>query len=129
MPPLLARFEADILVTQLGVDTHYLDPLANLALTTRGQAAVFGALEALAPRWLALGGGGYNLDVVPRAWTLAFGVMSAQDFPDELPPVYRARYGGERLHDRQGPQIDPHMRRLAREKTRAAVERFKQIHR
>nr|HDM59541.1 hypothetical protein [Bacillota bacterium] len=27
------------------------------------------------------------MDVVPRAWTLAYGVMSEQTFPDELPPA------------------------------------------
>jgi len=39
--------------------------------------------------------------IVPRAWALAFGVMSDQTFPDALPPKYQERYGGEWLHDRQ----------------------------
>ena len=99
VPPLLDRFQPDVVVTQLGVDTHYKDPLAQLALTTRGQAALFEALPDLAPRWLALGGGGYDIGVVPRAWALAFAVMSGQSLPDELPPAYRARYGGKQLHD------------------------------
>jgi acetoin utilization protein AcuC len=128
VPPLLARFEADIVVTQLGVDTHYLDPLASLALTTHGQTAVFEALSRLSPLWLALGGGGYNLDVVPRAWTMAFGVMSEQNFPDKLPYSYRKRYGGEWLQDRQKPQIDSSQRQMMQDATQAAVERFKQIH-
>jgi acetoin utilization protein AcuC len=101
VPPLVERFAADIGVTQLGVDTHLKDPLARLALSTHGQEALFQALGNLSPRWLALGGGGYDMDVVPRAWTLAFGVMVGQTYPDTLPAQYRERYGGERLHDRE----------------------------
>ncbi len=101
VPPLLERFDADIVVTQLGVDTHYKDPLAQLTLTTHGQEQLFRILSELAPRWLALGGGGYALDVVPRAWTIAFGVMSGQTFPDEMPLSFRMKYGGEWLHDHE----------------------------
>ena len=55
-------------------------------------------------RWLAFGGGGYAVDVVPRAWTLAYGVMSGQTFPDELPPAYSEKYGPGRLHDTEAPE-------------------------
>ena len=99
VPPLIQRFVPDIVVTQLGVDTHYRDPLTHLALTTHGYIAVVETIKELAPRWVALGGGGYDISVVPRAWTLAYGVMSEQQFDNELPAAYRERYGGERLHD------------------------------
>jgi nicotinate phosphoribosyltransferase len=36
--------------------------------------------------------------VVPRAWTLAYGVMSGQSFPGELPPAYDERYGVDPDH-------------------------------
>jgi acetoin utilization protein AcuC len=101
VPPLLERFAADVVVTQLGVDTHSKDPLAQMELTTYGHEALFRALRDLCPRWLALGGGGYNMDVVPRAWTLAFGVMSGRSFPNELPPEYREKYDDRWLHDGQ----------------------------
>jgi acetoin utilization protein AcuC len=104
VPPLLDRFQPDVLVTQLGIDTHYADPLGNLALTTRGHEALFSALATLAPpKWLALGGGGYNLSVVPRSWALATAVMAEQSLPEALPPAYRAAYGGETLHEPQVP--------------------------
>src|SRR5712692_1688620 len=35
VPALLRRFKPTVLVTQDGCDTHYLDPLAHLAATTR----------------------------------------------------------------------------------------------
>ena len=103
VPFLLKRFDPDLVVTQLGVDTHYKDPLAQLTLTTQGQEAIFKILSELSTRWLALGGGGYAIDVVPRAWTIAFGVMTGQTFSDELPISFRKMYGGERLHDRDIP--------------------------
>ncbi len=110
VPPLLRRFSPDIVATQLGVDTHFTDPLANLALTTQAHLFLFQALDGLAPRWLAFGGGGYAIELVPRSWALAFGVMSGQGWPDELPVGYRARYGGSWLHDQAGPELDPTLR-------------------
>jgi len=61
VPPLVRQFAPDVLVAQLGVDTHYRDPLTRLMLTTRGYGAVVEELKALAEsagRWLAFGGGG-----------------------------------------------------------------------
>ncbi|NUP52387.1 MAG: acetoin utilization protein AcuC [Catenulispora sp.] len=75
VPPLLAAFAPDILVTQHGCDTHALDPLAHFLLTVDGQRAAAERLHRLAHththgRWVALGGGGYEVvDVVPRIWT------------------------------------------------------------
>ena len=109
VPSLLSRFRPDILVTQLGVDTHFKDPLARLALTTRGHQAIFNAVADLTAQsdpalpWLALGGGGYDIGVVPRSWALAFGVMAGRSLPEELPSGYRQRYGGRALHDQDAP--------------------------
>jgi len=123
VPPLVRQFAPDVLVTQLGADTHYRDPLALLMLTTHGYVALIEELKTLADtigRWLAFGGGGYAVDVVPRAWTLAYGVMSGQTFPDELPPAYSERYGPGWLHDTEGPEpADP----WTIEKTREYVEK------
>jgi acetoin utilization protein AcuC len=128
VPPLLERFAPDVVVSQLGVDTHHEDPLAHLAMTTAGQTALFEAFDALSPRWLALGGGGYNLDVVPRSWTLAFGVMSGQTFPDALPPDYRARYGGQWLRDHTGPELDRDTRAHVLQKVESIVAEVQKIH-
>ncbi len=68
----------------------------------------YGAFQTLrdrSPRWLVVGGGEYNKDVVPRAWTLAFGVMAGQRFPETLPPQYRQRYGGGGLHNREQMRV------------------------
>jgi acetoin utilization protein AcuC len=74
VPPLLRAFAPDVLVTQHGCDSHALDPLAHMALSLDAQRASYAALHDLAHefahgRWVALGGGGYEVvDVVPRAW-------------------------------------------------------------
>jgi acetoin utilization protein AcuC len=105
VPPLAADFAPDILVTQLGIDTHFLDPLAHLALTTAGYTSLIRAFDDMALPWVALGGGGYNVHTVARAWTLAYGIMSGQEFADEIPESYAATYGDRWLSDHVGPQI------------------------
>jgi acetoin utilization protein AcuC len=42
-------------------------------------------LLPLAPRIVALGGGGYDLTNVARAWTAAWAAMNDVDLPDALP--------------------------------------------
>ncbi|MEZ0071596.1 acetoin utilization protein AcuC [Planotetraspora sp. GP83] len=75
VPPLLREFAPEILVTQQGCDSHALDPLAHLMLSIDGQRTAYAELHRLAHetaggRWIATGGGGYELvQVVPRAWT------------------------------------------------------------
>lgn len=128
VPPALDRFGADLVVSQLGVDTHVRDPLASLALTTAGQVALFQALRDLAPRWLALGGGGYEIDVVPRSWTLAFDIMAQLNFPAELPPLYRSRYGGRWLHDQESVELDEAVRLRIRSGVENVVAAVKQKH-
>jgi acetoin utilization protein AcuC len=96
VPPLVEGFAPDVLVTQLGCDTHHSDPLANLALTTAAYRRTAAALHELAHRaaggrWVATGGGGYQwAAVVPRAWTLYFAEMASVPVPDELPPSWTA---------------------------------------
>ena len=107
VPRLLDAFRPDVLVTQLGIDTHYRDPLTHLALTVQGFAEAVAEFSKLAPRkWLALGGGGYDLQAVARAWTLAYGVISQQEFPVEIPESYRDAYGVESLLDPDDPPLD-----------------------
>ena len=75
VPPLLEQFRPQLLVSQHGCDSHAYDPLAHLLLTVDGQRASYAAVHELAHRfaegrWVAVGGGGYEIvDVVPRAWS------------------------------------------------------------
>ena len=86
VPPLLHAFRPTVLVTQDGCDSHALDPLAHLLVSTAIWPPVGRRFHELAHdlcggRWVATGGGGYAVrEVVPRAWTLLFAEMV--DRPD-----------------------------------------------
>ncbi len=85
VPPLLAAFKPDALVLQLGIDSHRTDPLTHLALTVQGFTAVVKRLLTLAPKVVALGGGGYDLPNVARAWTSAWAAVNNLSLPEALP--------------------------------------------
>ncbi len=92
VPSLIDAFRPDIVVSQLGVDTFVTDPLAHLNITTNGFCRVVSVIKSLAPRWVALGGGGYDIANVARAWTLAWGIMNDVAAPDEIPKDYLDQY-------------------------------------
>ena len=101
VPPLVESFRPDVLVTQLGCDTHHEDPLANLRLTTKAYRETATVLHELAHaaaggRWVATGGGGYRwASVVPRAWTIYFAEMTGAELPDALPEAWVERAEGQ----------------------------------
>ena len=85
--PLLAAFDPEYILLQVGADAHYADPLTHLGLTSRGWLSLAQSVIALGRPVIALGGGGYNLDTVARLWTLLYGALSGQSFPDALHDV------------------------------------------
>jgi acetoin utilization protein AcuC len=85
VPHLIERFRPDVIVSQLGVDTFWDDPLTGLEFTTNGFSKVISYLTDNAKAWVALGGGGYNVCNVARAWTLAWAIMNGVDFGEDLP--------------------------------------------
>ena len=88
VPPLVRAFRPDVVVAQLGIDSHRTDPLTHLALSVEGFGEAVRRIVGLAPRLVALGGGGYDLSNVARAWTLAWALMNAVELPDRLPPAF-----------------------------------------
>lgn len=91
VPPLVEAWAPDVLVTQLGCDSHHHDPLAQLHLTTAAYRRTAALLHDLAHRaaggrWIATGGGGYQwARVVPRAWTVYFAEMAGVTVADDIP--------------------------------------------
>ena len=89
LPALAAAFKPDLLVTQLGADTHWNDPLANLGLTMSAYPPMAHLIHETADeycsgRWVATGGGGYQFEtVVPKVWTIHFAEMC--DAADGIP--------------------------------------------
>jgi acetoin utilization protein AcuC len=90
VPPILRAFRPDVVVAQLGIDSHRTDPLTHLALDVQGFARAARRIVELAPRLVALGGGGYDLPNVARAWTVAWAAMNSVELADSLPADFAA---------------------------------------
>lgn len=92
VPALVERFRPDVLVTQQGIDPHFLDPLTHLQISTRTREHCVRWFDSSPYPWIAMGGGGYALDAVRRTWSLEYLVMLGADIPEELhdaePPVW-----------------------------------------
>ncbi len=99
VPPLLEAFKPGVLVTQVGADTHFQDPLAHLSLSLRAYPALASRLHRLAHaysggRWICLGGGGYGwATVVPRAWASYLASQVEKEVGGELPRAWREEVG------------------------------------
>ncbi|RBW71447.1 acetoin utilization protein AcuC [Bacillus taeanensis] len=71
---IAAYFKPDVILTQNGADAHYYDPLTHLSVTMKTYETIPKAARKVANqycdgRWIAVGGGGYDIwRVVPRAW-------------------------------------------------------------
>jgi len=125
--PLVNAFYPDILVTQLGCDTHYHDLLTQLSLTAEGYAGAIRRMRGLARKWVAVGGGGYEASVVARLWTLAYGIMMGHEWPDEIPRDFRDRYGLKTLSDADVPRLDAEAKRRARRFAERSVAEVKRL--
>jgi acetoin utilization protein AcuC len=111
VPELVHAFKPDVVVTQLGVDTFYDDPLTNLHLSILGFERILKKIKNLAPRWVALGGGGYNISNVARAWTLAWAVMNGIELNEKLPESFlkeAVKFGMEEKELREQLGTSPH---------------------
>jgi acetoin utilization protein AcuC len=126
VPPLVTYFAPDVLVSQLGCDLHYSDSLSDLMLTTYGYVDIIKEIKKLAKnKWLALGGGGYDMSAVARCWTLAYGVMTGREWPDDTPASFREKYGIMKLRDDYRPQLDPGTKSQVKQFVMEKVEAIK----
>ena len=90
VPAVMEAYRPDYLVCQLGVDTHFTDPLTQMGLSTTGHEKIFKTITELVPqscndKFLALGGGGYALDVVARSWTMFLAHLANKTVSEPLP--------------------------------------------
>jgi acetoin utilization protein AcuC len=104
IPELAAAFGPDLVVSQHGADSHAWDPLAHLRVTTTAMGRAARLTDAIAHRWakgrwLATGGGGYDVyRVVPRSWSLVWLAGAHREIPATIDPAWRERWAayGER---------------------------------
>jgi acetoin utilization protein AcuC len=109
VPALAEAFRPTFLVSQHGCDSHVLDPLAHLRLTTDAYARATRLLDEVAHRWcdgrwVATGGGGYDAyRVVPRSWALVWLAQAHRATPEVTPVAWRARWADEAAAHGQSP--------------------------
>jgi acetoin utilization protein AcuC len=109
LPAVADAFRPDIVVSQHGADAHAFDPLAHLNVTTTAMGAAARLVDSLAHqhaggRWLATGGGGYDVyRVVPRAWSQVWLAANHLPVPAETPAAWRERWAADAERYGQSP--------------------------
>lgn len=89
VPPLVEEFAPELVVSQHGCDAHRRDPLAGLEVSVEAQLAAAQLVASLADehasgRWVALGGGGYDVaGVVPRVWAGLAAIVAGRGVPED----------------------------------------------
>ena len=135
--PAVSAFKPDVIVAQLGADSHRGDPLTHLANTIAGHARLVAGIVELAEdvcagRVAATGGGGYQpFSAVPRMWACAMATLMGAAIPAEvpesglprrtLPPAARRPLGSSATFDDGDDAIDEEQRRMAAELTVRAI--------
>jgi acetoin utilization protein AcuC len=85
VPPLLAFFNPDVILVEIGMDVLLGDPLTHLAMTNNAFADVIPDVLAFENPVIATGGGGYNPDNTARGWALAWLVLCGLESAVEEP--------------------------------------------
>src|SRR5262249_61187313 len=80
-------------------------PVMHPALASAVSIRAVALLAALAPRIVALGGGGYDIGNVARAWAAAWAVLNGVELSADLPPAF-VEYA-KRFHLRMASLWDP----------------------
>ena len=109
LPALAEAFQPEIVVSQHGADAHAFDPLAHLLVTTTAMGAAARLVDSLAHRWaggrwLATGGGGYDVyRVVPRAWAHVWLAANHAAVPGQIPATWREQWAADAERYGQAP--------------------------
>ncbi len=120
LDPLRSRFQPDVLVTEIGVDSLKGDPLTQLDWTLAGldRFLEWAAVDRIP--WIAVGGGGYKRWNVVRGWCLAWARMLGGTFPGSrplrdadgsLPVDWPASFWAEE-EDAEGTELDACLRQF-----------------
>jgi len=83
VPPLVEAFRPDLIISVAGADVLAVDPLTHLSLTNNAMADAAAVLRGFSKKLLVLGGGGYDIDALARAWALVWAVLNNIEPKDE----------------------------------------------
>jgi acetoin utilization protein AcuC len=93
VPPLLAAYQPDVIVVELGMDILAGDPLTHLMMTNNVVVEVAQHLLDSGKPVLVAGGGGYHLEHTVRGWALAWRTFAGEGDED----VFSLGLGGVML--------------------------------
>eukprot|EP00826_Nyctotherus_ovalis_P040386 TRINITY_DN3982_c0_g2_i6.p1 TRINITY_DN3982_c0_g2~~TRINITY_DN3982_c0_g2_i6.p1 ORF type:complete len:250 (-),score=81.23 TRINITY_DN3982_c0_g2_i6:78-827(-) len=82
---IMENFKPSVVVVQCGADSISGDRLGCFNLSVRGHSACVEYIKKFRLPMLVLGGGGYTLRNVARAWTYETGLLLNQELPNEIP--------------------------------------------
>jgi acetoin utilization protein AcuC len=77
-PPIIKKFQPEVIVLEAGMDMLAGDPLAHLNLTNNAYADIAEYLAGLRLPILALGGGGYHVKNTVRGWALLWSIFCGE---------------------------------------------------
>ncbi|KAI9340665.1 putative histone deacetylase HDAC3 protein [Zopfochytrium polystomum] len=108
---VMRTFQPSAIVLQCGADSLAGDRIGTFNLSVKGHGACVDFMKTFKVPMLVLGGGGYTIRNVARAWTYETSVCVGVDVPDELPVNdYYQHFGPDyRLHSQL---VDPRQQNL-----------------
>lgn len=95
----LQAFEPQAIVLQMGTDAHPSDKLGRLNVSVQDFLEAVAKVKALGRPIVATGGGGYNLQTVPRMWVGACQTLAGSNFDDALPEDLAAAWDTPTFRD------------------------------
>ncbi|KAJ3295774.1 Histone deacetylase 3 [Borealophlyctis nickersoniae] len=111
MTQVMESFRPGAVVLQCGADSLASDRLGCFNLSIKGHGECVRFMKSFKVPMLVLGGGGYTIRNVARAWTYETSVLTNTQLTDSLPPnEYLSHYGPDfKLHP---PIVDPNAENL-----------------
>jgi len=125
VPLAVSDFQPEVVVLQMGADSHFQDPLAHLMLSVQGWRKVVERIGSFGLPTVALGGGGYNLSSVCRMWTVAAAALCGVDLPNDIPAEFANKYHINKLEDERPPSVAQNDVEFAESYSRQAVEQLR----
>jgi len=105
VPAAVSAFQPEVIVAQLGADSHFEDPLAHLMLGTRGWRRIVERIGSFGTPMVALGGGGYHLPSTCRMWAIASAVLCGVELSPDIPAEFAQKSHIRKLDDERPPNI------------------------
>lgn len=101
--PALERFRPEAIVLQMGADSHFLDPLAQIENTAQEWLDAVRDVHTLGLPLVVGGGGGYHPNTVPRMWAAAVLTLCDKVVPQDVPEPFGDEWDMPKFFDVNPP--------------------------